>query len=318
MKLYFKCLCIVFCSNIVAQTSINKLISFQDKEQIIRQWFREISFQVMPGKNLELRSTSVHWAVGNINVGLTENASLWLEYIPFHGPSKWLPTSISTVPFGPSYGPETAWVGGMGSSRVIGDEDGRGLRLWDKTRTILIAQHFFDDLNPNDLELRLETAPGGGMLVQASHPAKPRIFVAVRYSLDGEQWSYPRHTVLFANPAHRRAPEKREDFRLHSAALAKNAKPWVEVDVMLGLYRIRKRFQYGVSDLPLKDGVLPPGKQSEFKHGQLERDQKARDEEFKEQRESMDKGLPWTPKPKRIKSEEELLLDWGNLILDGK
>lgn len=64
----------------------------------------------------------------------------------------------------------------MGSFRVIGDEDARGLRLWDKTRTTMIAQHFFDDLNPKDLDIRVEAAPEGGLLVQATHPANPKIF----------------------------------------------------------------------------------------------------------------------------------------------
>ena len=304
-----------FCCVLCAQEPPPEPPLAQVQTSIQKQWYRDYTYRIQPGEDLELESAFASWAVGPINIGDPRFRDLWIEYIPIQGPSKWSPSGVYFGEEVPPFGPKP---GLSGDFRVVGNEDGRGLRLWDKTRTKLIAQHFFDNLSPKDLDIRLEATPEGGLLIQASHPAKPRIFVDVRYSLDGDQWSYPRHTVLFANPAHRRAPEKREDFRLPSVVLAKNAKPWVEVDVMLGLYRVRKRFQYGVSNLPLKDGVLPSGRQSEFKHGQLERDQKARDDEFKEQRESMDKGLPWTPKPKRVKLEEELLLDWGEIIQNGK
>lgn len=223
------------------------------------EWVRHYHGYFKHDKNLigtpKLESGSIKWQIlHDVLIRGGANTHLWVEYIPERGPIIWAPSGLSVLNDSEL---KSEGISGFSFS-IVGDIDGRGYRLWDKDRKIILGQEFFPEV-PTNLKIQIESAQEDALVVHVAHSGVLRP-IQVQWSVDGKHWSLDRQTVNHRMPrfgGRRGDPDPNDlrssDLRIPAYILAENPHPFVEVDLMVGLTRFTRRFVYGKSPYPIEN-----------------------------------------------------------------
>lgn len=276
-------------------------------------WVRSYGGTLGPqGPKLERGST--RWAEVPNELKPTSSSNVWVEYLPLSGQSIWVPgyvtvtawTSTTDDPAPKRPVPVAGSPGFQGSFSfsILGDIDGKGYRIWSKDRMLTVGEEFLPEL-PSPLEMTLESFRGDAVIIHVAHPFVKSL--SARFSADGENWTYARgfsnHATPIVNPA---APEDwaHSNARIPERVLSKNPNPWVEVDLIVGLQRIIRRFQFGVSPSPVPGAFhasVPVGAEEDYR-----REKDAYNIKIKEAaRKLTQEQINNLPEKERIKEEEK-------------